>query len=101
MQALDSFTSPVPSFDDDILILTVLVSAYSPSDEPTSNPSAGVSASGSKTRVGKQKAATNPAPQKKAKKATERSACGIKINEPTSKAPTSTPPSGPQQKISI
>jgi hypothetical protein len=74
MQALDSFMSPVPSFDDDIPISAVLVLALSPGNEPTSDPSAGASASASKTQVGNWKAAKNPTPQKKARKTTGRSA---------------------------
>jgi hypothetical protein len=44
MQALDSFISPIPSFDGDIPILTVSVLAWSPGDEPTSDPSTGANA---------------------------------------------------------
>jgi hypothetical protein len=44
MQALDSFISPVPDVDGDILLLAVRVSARPPSDEPMSDPSARASA---------------------------------------------------------
>jgi hypothetical protein len=59
MQALDSFISPILGFDGGIPIPAVPVSAQSPGDEPTSDPSARASASGSTTRVGKRKVATN------------------------------------------
>jgi hypothetical protein len=101
MQALDSFMSPIPNFNSDILIPVVSILAQSPGDEPTSDPSAGASASGSMTRAGKRKAAANPTPQKKARKTTGRSAGRIKINELAPKAPALTPPSGPQWKILI
>jgi hypothetical protein len=53
MQALDSFISPIPSFNGDILILAVPVLAWSPGDEPMSDPSASASSSAScsKTQV--------------------------------------------------
>jgi hypothetical protein len=101
MQALDSFISPIPDFDGDILIPAVPVLARSPSDEPTSDSSTGASVSASNTWASKWKAAANPTPQKKAKKATGRSSSEIKIDEPAPKAPASTPPSGPPQKILI
>jgi hypothetical protein len=94
MPALDNFISPVLGFDGDILIPVVPVLAQLPSDEPTSDPSFGASASASKTRFSKRKAAANATPQKKAKKATRRSSSGIRIDEPTPKAPALTPPSG-------
>jgi hypothetical protein len=83
MQALDNFVSPVLSFDGDITIQAVPALARSPNDEPMSDPSAsaGASAIGLKTWVGKWKATTNPTPQK---------------NEPAPKAPALTPPSGPR-----
>jgi hypothetical protein len=92
MQALDNFLSPIPSFDGDIYIPVVLVSVQPPSDESVGDPSVGAT-------NGKQP--PNPTPQKKDKNATGKSSSGIKINEPTAKAPASTPPSGPQQKILI
>jgi hypothetical protein len=55
MKVLDSFISPIPRFDGDIPILAIPVLAQPPSD-----PSAGASASGLKTGVGKRKATTNP-----------------------------------------
>jgi hypothetical protein len=45
MQALDSYISPLPSSDGDILILIVPVLARPPSDETMSDPSIGASAS--------------------------------------------------------
>jgi hypothetical protein len=101
MRALDSFISPVPGFDDDILIPTILVLAQPLGDEPMSDPSTRASASTSKTRVGKWKVTTDLTPQKKARKTMGRSACRIKINEPSPKAPALTPPSGPWRKILI
>jgi hypothetical protein len=101
MQALDSFISPVPDFDGDIPILAVPVLVWPPGDEPVSVPSIGASASDSKTWARKQKATTNPTPQKKAKKATGRSSSGIRIDEPAQKAPALTPPSGLWPKILI
>jgi hypothetical protein len=95
MQALDSFIYLIPSFDGDIPILAIPISARSPGDEPTSDPSTRVSAGTSKTRVGKWKATAKPTPQKKARKATRRSSCGIKIDEPAPKTPASTPSLGP------
>jgi hypothetical protein len=101
MQTLDSFISPIPGIDGDILIPAIQVLARPPGDESASDPSAGASASASKTRAGKRKATTNPTPQKKDKKTMGRSSSGIKINKPTPKAPASTPPSGPWQRILI
>jgi hypothetical protein len=96
MQTLDSFISPIHGFDDDILILAILISAWPPRDEPMSDPSAGASAGTSKIQVGKLKATANTTPQKKDKKAMGRFSSEIKINEPTRKAPALTPPSGPR-----
>jgi hypothetical protein len=45
MQALGSFISPIPSFDGDIPIMTILVLAQPPGDEPMSGPSTGASVS--------------------------------------------------------
>jgi hypothetical protein len=101
MQALDNFMSLIPGFDGDILIPAVPVLARPPGDEPMSDTSIGASASALKTQVGKQKAMANPTPQKKSRKTIGRSASGIKINEPTLKTPTSTPPSGPRWKFLI
>jgi hypothetical protein len=101
MQALDSLISPIPGFDGDIPIPAILVLARPPSDELASDPSTGASTSASKTRSSKRKAAANPTPQKKAKKATGRSSGGIKINEPAPKAPSSSPPLGSRLKIPI
>jgi hypothetical protein len=101
MQALDNFISTIPGFGSDISIPIVLDSTRPHGNESISDPSAGASASTSKTCARKQKATTNLTPQKKAKKAAGRSAGGIKINEPAPKAPTSTPLSGPQHGIPI
>jgi hypothetical protein len=62
MQAFDSFISPVPSFDSDILIPVIPILARPPSDESVSDPSTGASASASKTRSSKWKAAANLTP---------------------------------------
>jgi hypothetical protein len=62
MQAFDSFISPVPGFDDDILILVIPVLAWPPSDEPVNDPSVGASASSSKTQTSKRKATANLTP---------------------------------------
>jgi hypothetical protein len=102
MQALDNFISPIPSFEGDIPIPAIPVSARSPSDDYVSDPSAGASAGASKTRAGKQKATTKRTPKKTVKKATGKSSGGIKINKPTPKAvPAPTPPSNPRQRIPI
>jgi hypothetical protein len=96
MLGLDNFISLIRGFDGDILILAIPVLARPPGDEPTSDPSTRASASSLKTRVGKKKATTNPAPQKKARKTTWRSTGRIKINEPAHKTSALTPPSGPR-----
>jgi hypothetical protein len=62
MQALDNFISLIPSFNGDIPILAIPVSARPPDDESTSDPSIGASASAQKTQAGKQKASANPTP---------------------------------------
>jgi hypothetical protein len=100
MQALDIFISPVPGFNGDIPILAIPVSVRPPSDQPTSDPSVGASASASKTQAGNWKA-TATTPQKKAKKATGRASSRIKINETVPKAPALTPSSVPRQKVPI
>jgi hypothetical protein len=69
MQALDSFISPIPGFDGDILFSAIPVSAQPPGGESVGDPSTGASASASKTQAGKWKASVKPPPQKKAKKA--------------------------------
>jgi hypothetical protein len=63
--------------------------------------SAGAGTSTLNTRAGKRKGTTNPTPPKKARKTMGKFAGGVKINEPVLKSSTSTPPSGPQQKILI
>jgi hypothetical protein len=93
MQALGRFISPILGFEQHILISTIPISTQSPSGEPANDPSARASARTSKTQTGKWKAAANLTPQKKARKATEKSSSGIKINEPAPKAsPALTPP---------
>jgi hypothetical protein len=99
MQALDSFISSIPSFDVDIPISAILISARPPGDESTSDPSASVGASALKTWAGKQKANANLTSQKRARKTIGKSIGGIKINEPTPKTSASTPPSGPRRKV--
>jgi hypothetical protein len=101
MQALDSFISPIPGFDGDILIPIIPVSARPPGGEAIDDPAVGANVGASKTQAGKRKATANPTPQKKAKKATGKSSSGIKINEPVPKAPASTPPSGPRKGIPV
>jgi hypothetical protein len=96
MQALDNFISPIPGFNGDVPILTMPILTQPPGNESVSDtPHAGASARVPKTRPSKRKAAANPTLQKKAKKVAGRFAGGIKINEPTLKAPAPTPPLGP------
>jgi hypothetical protein len=101
MHALDNFISPIHGFDGDIPFPAIPVLARPHGDESVGDPSAGASASASKTWAGKQKASTNPTPQKKAKNAMGKSSGRIKITKPATKTPASTPPSGPQPKILI
>jgi hypothetical protein len=99
MQALDNFISPIPGFEEDILILAILVSTRSPSEKSAIDPSTGASARASNTQTDKQKVAANLTPQKETKKVAEKSSSGIKINEPIPKvSPAPTPPSGSEQK---
>jgi hypothetical protein len=69
MQALDSFISPIPSFEGDIPIPAIPVSAQPPGDEADSDPSTGASAGIPRTQARKRKATANPSPTKKTKKA--------------------------------
>jgi hypothetical protein len=101
MQDLDSFISPIPDFEGDILILPILVSVQPPSGEVESDPFVRVSVGLLRTRAGKQKATTNPPSQKKGKKVEGKSSGGTKINEPAPKAHASTPPSGRRRGILI
>jgi hypothetical protein len=101
MQALDNFISPIPGFEGDISIPTIPVSARPPDDESISDPSVRAGASALKAWAGKWKATANSIPSKKAKKATGKSADGIKINEATPKTSALTPPSGPRRKTPI
>jgi hypothetical protein len=101
MQALDSFISSVPSFDGEILIPAILISAQPPGDEPMSDPFTGANVSSLKARVGKWKASAKLTLQKKARKTSGRTAGRIKINEPIPRTSASNPPSGPRRKILI
>jgi hypothetical protein len=65
MHASNSFISPVPDFDGEILIPAIPYSASPPSNEPMSDPPTRANASASETPVGKRKASANPTPQKK------------------------------------
>jgi hypothetical protein len=93
--------SLILGFEGDILIPAIPISPRPPGGEAIDDPSAGSSVGTSKTQANKQKATTNPTPQKKAKKAIGKSSSGIKINEPVPKASASTPPSGPRKGILI
>jgi hypothetical protein len=95
------FHFTMSGFEGDILIPAIPVSAHPPGSKATVDPSAGSSASASKTWGTKQKATVNPTPQKKAKKATRKSSSRIKINEPVPKASALTPPLDPQKGILI
>jgi hypothetical protein len=99
MQDLDNFISPIPSFEGDIPIPAMPISAHPPGDKAIDKPSTETSAS--KTRASKQKATANPTLQKKAKKTTGKCSSGIKINKPMTKASALTPLSGPRKGIPI
>jgi hypothetical protein len=101
MQALDSFISPIPGFEGDILIPTIPISAQPPGGDADSDPSTGASAGVPRSWASKRKAITYPIPQKKAKTAIGKPLGGIKINEHVSTTPTSTPPLAPQKGIPI
>jgi hypothetical protein len=101
MQALDSFISPIPSFEGDIPILAIPVSAQPPGGKADSDPSTGASVGVPRTRASKRKATANPTPQKKTKKYVGKPLGGIKINEPVQTTPASTPPSIPRKGILI
>jgi hypothetical protein len=101
MQDLDNFISSIPSFEGDIPISAIPIFARPPGSEAIDDPSIGSSAGASKTQSSKRKATVNLTPQKKARKATEKSSSRITINEPMPKLSTSTPPSGPQKGIPI
>jgi hypothetical protein len=51
MQDLDSFISPTPRFESDILIPAILISACDPGTESFKDPSTGSSARASRTRA--------------------------------------------------
>jgi hypothetical protein len=70
MQALDNFISPIPCFEGDIPIPTILVSAQPAGGEANNDPSTRASTGASRTWAGKRKATVNPNPHKKDKKAT-------------------------------
>jgi hypothetical protein len=52
MQDIDNFISPVPGFEGDIPTLAVPILACDPGVESSEDPSAGSSASVSRTQVG-------------------------------------------------
>jgi hypothetical protein len=101
IQDLDSFISPIPSFEGDIPIPAIPVSACSPGGEAIDDPSATYSAGALRTQANKWKAMANLIPLKKAKKAIGRSSSEIKINKPMPKTSASTPPSSPWKGIPI
>jgi hypothetical protein len=101
MRDLDNFISPIPGFDSDILIPAIPVSARPPGGESIEDPSTGSSADAPKTQASKRKAPANLTPQKKAKKTIGKPSSGINIDNPTPKAPASTPPLGTQKGILI
>jgi hypothetical protein len=96
MQDLDSLISPIPGFEG-----AIPISARDPGAESSKDPSAGSSASASRTRACKRKAPINPSPRKKDKKAVGKPLGGIKISNPKQKALASTPPSGILKGIPI
>jgi hypothetical protein len=101
MHDLDSFILPIPGFEGDIPIPTILISARDPAVESSEDPSARPGARASRTRAYKQKAPIDPSPPKKDKKPTRKPLIGIKITGVKKKAPASTPPSGIQKGILI
>jgi hypothetical protein len=87
MQDLDSFVSPIPSFEDDVPIPAIPISASDPGAEPSEEAPTGSSASTLWTRASKQKVHINPNPLKQAKKIVGKPLGGIKITGPKPKAP--------------
>jgi hypothetical protein len=101
MQDLDNFILPIPGFEGDILIPSILILAHDPGAESSEDSSVRSSSSTSRTQACKQKAPIDPNPPKKAKKTAGRPSSGIKITGPKQKAPASTPPTGIQKGILI
>jgi hypothetical protein len=101
MQDLDSFTSPIPGFEGDILIPAISVSARNPSVESSEGPSTRSSVGASWTQASKWKAPIDPSYQKKARKAPGKPLGGIKISDPKPKVATSTPLSCTRKGIPI
>jgi hypothetical protein len=62
MLDLDSFISPIPGFEGEIMISTIPISARPPGKEAIDGPSTGSSAGTLKTRANKRKATTNLTP---------------------------------------
>jgi hypothetical protein len=97
---LDNFISPIPSFEGDILISAIPISAQTLSGESTDDSSAGPSAESSKTRANKRKDTTAPPPLKKFKKIMGKLTGGININQPANKpSSTPTPSQSPWEKF--
>jgi hypothetical protein len=65
MQDLDSFISPIPGFQGDILISAIPISTRPPGGEANDDPSVGSIADASKTQANRRKATANLTPQKK------------------------------------
>jgi hypothetical protein len=68
MQDLDSFISPIPRFEGDILIPAILISALNPGGESSKDPSVRSNAGASKTQASKRKEPIDPSPQKRPRK---------------------------------
>jgi hypothetical protein len=100
MQDFDSFILPIPGFEGDIPIPTILISARDPGAESSEHPSIRPSASASRMRAYKRKMPIDLSPSKKAKKITGKPSCRIKITG-TKKAPASTPLLGIRKGIPI
>jgi hypothetical protein len=65
MQDLDSFISPIPGFEGDILIPAIPILTHNPSIESFQDTPARSSAGNPKTREGNRRAPIDPSPQKK------------------------------------
>jgi hypothetical protein len=89
---MDSFISPIPSFEGDAPIPVVPISARDPGAELTEEPPTGSSACTPRTQACKRKVPIDLNLPKKAKKVAGKPLGEIKITGPKSKAPTSTPP---------
>jgi hypothetical protein len=101
MQDFDSFISPIPRFEGDVLIPAIPISTRDPSAESSKEPLAGSSASTPRTQACNRKAPVDSNPPKKAKKMARKPLGGIKITGPKQKALVSTPPSGTRKGIPI